>query len=118
ECDTKRDEVTNATAIESGSPIAWSNIPGTLNLADLLVQSLTDPDHALNLEYEGYTVQLEIDILNDLVDLSSLPIVNALLQGDLTELEVGTRLPAALLTLSGAPVPVQLLVPEENLLLD
>ncbi len=117
-CGVAEEEVTTATAIDvDGDPLVWSDVSGTLNLVSLLVASLTDPSHTLNANYMGFTVEVELDIANNLLDdLGALPIVGTLPLdpgGTLTHLELGTTLPAVVLLLNNGTMPVnlELLVP-------
>src|SRR5690606_8874673 len=104
-CDQQGPEVTSSSSLDiNGDPALWSNTSGTLNLTSLLVQSLLDPNHTLNASYGGYTTQVELEVLNNLVNLGTLPVVGASLDGSIGSLQAGTTLPAITMALSsGVP---------------
>ena len=91
--DGTREDVTQAAVVDSDSPDLEVDTPGVLNLANLLVSALTDPEHYLNAEYEGFETQVELHL--DVPALSELPLLDLELIGvdPDTELEVGSALP-------------------------
>lgn len=111
--DGSQEDVTHAAAITTSDPLLQVDGSGVLMLADLLAKALTDPEHYLNVEYEGF--QTEVGLRLDVESLASLPIVGVELEeltGEDMELEVGTELPQIMAALDdGAGGTAELIIP-------
>jgi hypothetical protein len=109
--DGSEENVTALTALTTSDPLLVVNGPGVVNAAGVLVQALINPSHYINATYQGFTVIVNVVITVPI--LGQLPITGLLLNGPLTSLAVGTKLPDLMAILSGPGVAgtVNLLVP-------
>src|SRR5690606_4018364 len=110
--DGSKKDVTEGAAITTDDPLLTVDGPGLLQLAGVLVAALTDPEHYLHAEYEGFRTDVTLRIVTP--DLGDLPIVGLKLHDVApgAELDVGTHLPHVLALLDdGAGGTVELLIP-------
>lgn len=106
--DGSEQDVTSLVAIERSTPLLRVDAPGVVNLVDLLVRALLDPNHYIVVRYGGYTVRVDIRI--NVGNLTSLPILGINLP-NLAGITAGTKLPNVTALLSGG---LQLIVPSDT----
>ncbi len=113
--DSTKTDVTDVAALTTGDPLLVVDGPGVLNLANVLVNALLEPDHYLHAEYNGFVVEAGLRI--DVPDLGTLPIIGLELHDILpgAELGAGTELPFVLALLdNGAGGSIDLLIPGDH----
>lgn len=106
-----KQDVTHGTTLTTGDPLLTVDGPGLLNVAAVLVAALTDPEHYVQADYEGF--QVVVTLVLTVPSLADLPLVDAFLpSGPTLQLGVGSALPTLTAVLTdGVGGTVDLLVP-------
>jgi hypothetical protein len=95
--DGSRQEVTNAAAYSSDSPLVHVNPDGTANLLLTAIDALTDPTHVINVSYGGFTTAVNLTVKTPVAQALSVG------SGGTLSLHTGSQMPTvqALFTQGG-----------------
>ncbi|TVP78639.1 MAG: hypothetical protein EA352_01735, partial [Gemmatimonadales bacterium] len=115
--DGSMEDVTEATVLTTSDPLLTVDGSGVLDLATVLTHALTSPDHYLHARYQGFEVEVGLEIVVPI--LSELPLVDLVVEETLGTLEVGTALPPVTgLLEDGTGGTVELMIPAAHPELD